>query len=360
MPRPPAPPLTPDVARELLRLTRAEIGPGLTGHELDAVEERYGFRFAADHRVLLSAGLPLGSRAWPDWRGGDPADLRSRLDAPVEGVLFDVGNNAFWHPGWGPRPADPAQALRVARAELADVPPLVPVYGHRYLPGTAGESGHPVLSVHQTDIIHYGNDLADYLRHEFGRGPYPVVRARSTVDFWTYLVEDGSEGWTTPHDPYATTAEEAVEHLRMLALELLVGRDVDEWLLAQAGLAALVLGVEAPSLAELAGLPVEEAARIRELFGRVLAELGIADALPADDTDLSWEAARWELVRWWLRLITNGTLRPRVGAEVIAYGGWADLARPAALTSLVGLTDPAEITAEAERLLAGPWPPHPR
>jgi hypothetical protein len=28
--------------------------------------------------------------------------------------------------------------------------------------------GNPVFSVHQADIIYYGHDLEDYLRHEFG------------------------------------------------------------------------------------------------------------------------------------------------------------------------------------------------
>jgi hypothetical protein len=42
-----------------------------------------------------------------------------------------------------------------------------------------------VFSVHQTDIIHYGFDLADYLRHEFGlpgRAPWPE-RVRP-IRFW--------------------------------------------------------------------------------------------------------------------------------------------------------------------------------
>ncbi|MFJ3964960.1 hypothetical protein [Streptomyces sp. NPDC090036] len=74
----------------------AEIGPGLDERELDRIEERFGFRFAADHRVFPAAGLPHGTRAWPDWRGGDPADLAHRLAGPAEGVLFDVEHARFW------------------------------------------------------------------------------------------------------------------------------------------------------------------------------------------------------------------------------------------------------------------------
>ncbi|MFE6051385.1 hypothetical protein ACFQ6N_11540 [Kitasatospora sp. NPDC056446] len=194
MPNPSPPPapsrLTVEAARDLQRLLPAEIAPGLDARELDAVEARFGFRFAADHRVFLSAGLPLGQRGWPNWRYGDADVLRVGLSAPVEGVLFDVGHNGFWHPAWGPRPDEVPAAVRLARAALATVPQLVPVYGHRYLPGIAGSWNHPVLSVHQTDMIVYGNDLADYLGHEFAGRWTDTDEARVTVDFWSYFFED--------------------------------------------------------------------------------------------------------------------------------------------------------------------------
>ncbi|GHF77551.1 hypothetical protein GCM10018790_64590 [Kitasatospora xanthocidica] len=179
---------------------------------------------------------------------------------------------------------------------------------------------------------------------------------------------------TTPHDPYATTAQEAVEHLRMLALERLIGRQVYEDQLVQAGLTAKALDVEAPSLPLLAGLSHGEYEQASALFEQVLTELGIASSLPIDDTDIPWESARWELVRWWLRLIVTGGMAPAAGGGVIASDGWGMLARPRALRPLVDLVndcndwetrqhhtpeEPARaVVAEAERLLVGPWPPH--
>ncbi|MEV4614121.1 hypothetical protein AB0K43_16225 [Kitasatospora sp. NPDC049258] len=189
-PRPPRP-LTAAAAGELQRLIGTEPAPGLSERELDAVEARYGFRFAADHRVFLGAGLPLGGR-WPDWRDGDPAVLREMLDWPVEGTLFDVEHNSFWYPRWGDRPAATAAAVEAARAHLAGVPQLVPVYGHRYLPGTPGRFGHPVLSVYQTDIIDYGADLTDYVRREFAGLPAQLDHADVTVEFWTYVYRENN------------------------------------------------------------------------------------------------------------------------------------------------------------------------
>ncbi|MFJ9774440.1 hypothetical protein ACIRVF_24925 [Kitasatospora sp. NPDC101157] len=205
-------------------------------------------------------------------------------------------------------------------------------------------------------------------------GPSGLSHARATVDFWSHLVEGCPEtAFTTPHDPYATTAQEAVEHLRMLALERRIGRQVHDDQLARAGLTAMALGVEAPSLLLLAGLSREEYGRASGLFDQVLGELGLDAGPLTDDTDLPGESARWELVRRWLRLIVNGSTAPATGGDVIAYDGWGKPARPRALWPLVSLVieyhdgpgrplrAPGElagaIVAEAERLLAGPWPP---
>ncbi|MFC9293990.1 hypothetical protein ACFTWH_03570 [Streptomyces sp. NPDC057011] len=356
-------------------MLRADIGPGLSERELNAIEGRFGFTFSADHRVFLAAGLPHGSPRWPDWRNGDPEDLASWLSLPVDGVLFDVEHGGFWHPAWSARPAGTSDALQVARAELSTVPQLVPVYGHRFLPGTAGEWGHPVLSVHQTDIIFYGNDLTDYIRHEF-TGRASSLPARATVGFWSYFVEGGpgiDVTAPTPYTPYAATAPQALECLRMLALERLIGRRHSPHQLIEAGLMALVLDVETASLPLLAGLTRAEHESADGLFDQVLAELGPTGSLPADETGIPGVAARWELVRWWLQLIVNGHLAPGAGGDVITHEGWGALARPRALEPLVDKVtayndwepirsgtreqSAAAIVAEAERLLTCPWPP---
>jgi hypothetical protein len=97
----------------------------MSEQELDQVEERWGFRFTPEHRTLLGAGLPTGSRSWPDWRDGDAEDLAERLAWPIDGVLFDVEHNGFWHPEWDPRPAGTQDALEVARTYLAKAPVMM-------------------------------------------------------------------------------------------------------------------------------------------------------------------------------------------------------------------------------------------
>jgi hypothetical protein len=161
-------------ADRLARIGRCEIRPGLTEAEFARVEQQFEFEFADDHRAFLTAGLPLaatpsGRNPWPDWRHGDPAALRKRLDWPIEGALFDVEHNDVWHPSWGDRPADAGQALKTARQHLSQAPKMIPVCGHRFLPAGRGTYGHPVLSIYQTDIIVYGTDMANYIDCEFHR-----------------------------------------------------------------------------------------------------------------------------------------------------------------------------------------------
>ncbi|WP_433295990.1 hypothetical protein ACQP2F_37260 [Actinoplanes sp. CA-030573] len=164
---------------------RFRIATGLTEDEIAATEAEFGFRFADDHRAFLAGGLPTG-RGWPDWRGPDREALRTLLAEPVEGVLFDVAENDFWYEGWGPRPTSAGAALATARGYLMTVPRMIPLYAHRFLP--AATTGHPVLSIYQTDVVQYGNDISDWLNREFALGSPAAVAKRPTVPFWRDLV----------------------------------------------------------------------------------------------------------------------------------------------------------------------------
>jgi len=185
---------SPDLEAEGVRLVQAlreagiEIRPGLAPDELGAIETTHGFRFPPDLRALLAAGLPTGDR-FPDWRG-DPPAIEALLRAPFEGLLFDVEHNALWLADWGSRPATAEGARQQAVSALSTVPTLVPVWAHRYLPTQPPGAGNPVLSVHQSDIVIYGADLADYLSREFGiastTSAPPAVPRRAT--FWSQLL----------------------------------------------------------------------------------------------------------------------------------------------------------------------------
>ncbi|GAB2853418.1 hypothetical protein ACFQ0P_15695 [Microbacterium insulae] len=136
-----------------------------------AAQSAYSVHFGTDHREFLSEALPVGDR-WLNWRNLDDHRIRAAVCWPFQGVLFDVEANAFWPASWGEKPKDEDARRRVVEARVGLWPQLVPLYGHRYLPADPHGTRAPVLSVYQTDVIVYGDDLLDYLHHEFRPGEH--------------------------------------------------------------------------------------------------------------------------------------------------------------------------------------------
>jgi hypothetical protein len=167
---------------QLLRDAGLEFEAGLTDAEVDQIENRFSFRFPIDLRSLLQTAVPFWNS--PRWHTAAEADLRPWFDPPIEGILFDVERNEFWLREWGERPPALPDALKIARARINCAPKLIPILGHRYMPASPNEAGNPIFSVHQADIIYYGFDLEDYLRHEFNlpRKDWPAQVKQ--IDFW--------------------------------------------------------------------------------------------------------------------------------------------------------------------------------
>lgn len=168
----------------LLKNAAVSFVNGLTDAEVNDVETRFGFQFPPDLRALLQIALPSGSH-FPNWRSGSESTLREWLNLPRRGVLFDIEHNGFWLEEWGLKPPAVSEQLQVADRLLAAAPRLIPVFAHRMIPEEPHLEGNPIFSVHQTDIIYYGYDLEDYLRHEFNlpdRRDWPEhIRA---IRFW--------------------------------------------------------------------------------------------------------------------------------------------------------------------------------
>lgn len=176
-------------AFELIRARGHSVEPGLTAAELGRAEERLGIRFPPDLAGFLREGLPSGDR-FPRWRSLD-AKIEAQLAWPLEGVLLDVEQNAFWMAEWGERPANLDAAKTIATAAVRAAPALVPVCGHRYLPAEPLDAGNPVFSVYQTDVIYYGHDLAAYFEAELGSGYGGAIRLEKIrpIRFWGRLEE---------------------------------------------------------------------------------------------------------------------------------------------------------------------------
>lgn len=176
-----------EAARRLAAAPGVEIGLGLRPEEFAAIEARWGFRFADDHRAFLAGGLPIG-QAWPDWRSRDALAVRDAMNWPVDGLLFDVEHNGYWHAEWSPRPADEGEAYAAAHAALSRWPVLVPLHGTYYLPAAPDGSGHPVLDVFRSEVTALGADLVDWVEQCFGQGAGPR-EPKVVVPYWSSLVQ---------------------------------------------------------------------------------------------------------------------------------------------------------------------------
>lgn len=176
---------------------------GLSAVELTRAEQRFGVRFPRLWRTVLGivhpVALPVPPRGldgvlrWmpvPDWRGRDPEATAGLVEAPVQGVLFDVEENGFWWPAWGARPRQRARRMAVARERLGRVPRLVPLWSHLYV---SSDDGSPVLSIVQTDLCSPADSLVGLLRgHD--RADVDAAELRGhRVEFWSDLL-DWSQG----------------------------------------------------------------------------------------------------------------------------------------------------------------------
>ncbi len=158
---------------------------GYSQPELDAAQEKYGLVFPPDLVALLRDRRPVLGY---DWRTDDK-EIREMLRWPLEGLLFDVENNALWWPEWGDRPGTPEARSEVLANVVSEAPKLIPLVSHRYLPTEPNEAGNPVFSVYQSDVIYYGADLADYFEREFVEPRRPLPEHIKRVRFWSDLVE---------------------------------------------------------------------------------------------------------------------------------------------------------------------------
>lgn len=205
------------IHKSIARLRRKGIPfeRGLSDKEVSTIEERFAFVFPPELRLLLQTALPA-SDYFPNWRTDSNDRLQEWLDQPVQGILFDVRNNVFWHDNWGRRPALLSDAIEVAAHYLRGVPKLIPIGDRTYLkcvPALPNSSGNPVFSIHQTDALHAGKDVPDFLTwfsrsdaafdedEETSDPPTPLCADYyQHVPFWTDLVRLNNDGWHIPND----------------------------------------------------------------------------------------------------------------------------------------------------------------
>lgn len=181
---------------KLLKGKGIQFDSGLTDSEIVQIETKFSLTFPADLRQFLQFGLPI-SKSFVNWRQGltlneTANEIISRIDWPLEGMLFDLQRNDFWISSWGDKPTTFEEKAIIAGQKYLTIPKLIPIYSHRYIPMEPLDKGNPVFSVYQMDIVYYGNDLATYFSNEF-QFKLPIdfekVEKPKSIRFWSDWIE---------------------------------------------------------------------------------------------------------------------------------------------------------------------------
>lgn len=167
---------------------------GLTNAQLAVVEDAVEAELPFEIGLLLVMGVPDGE-GWPDWRDNPAGHVAAWHERLIGGITFDIRENGFWSPSFGPRPDDVDEQVEAAVRAYPELPTLFPVHGHRAIPISAAPgfdtaSGNPILSVVQTDVIVYADDLAGLLHRDFGV-PLPLWQREGErrFAFWSDLAD---------------------------------------------------------------------------------------------------------------------------------------------------------------------------
>lgn len=168
---------------------------GLSSKEIYEIENNFTFLFPEPLRSFLQNCLPVG-QGFPKWRKLDDKELIKTLNWPLEGIMFDIEHNNFWLKSLGEKPDNITLIKELVSSAYKSAPKLIPIYSHRYMPSVQNNNiDIPILSVHQTDIIIYGNNLEDYFIHEFmesSQNSNKLQPAKYTIPFWSEIIENNN------------------------------------------------------------------------------------------------------------------------------------------------------------------------
>jgi hypothetical protein len=134
---------TAQLAIQELKKANIEVGPGLSSQEIDAIEAVFEAKLPPDLSSLLSEGVPVrtpGGRYFPDWHHDPRQILADSRDYLENAFTFDIEENEYWHPSFGDKPDNIEQAKKQAITVIKKLPPLIPVFLHRYMPSQPSES----------------------------------------------------------------------------------------------------------------------------------------------------------------------------------------------------------------------------
>lgn len=144
-------------------LLHASDDTGLENTQLAELEKACGSPVPFEIGLLLIMGVP-NTFPWKNWT----ADPTTQL--------------AAWN-------AEVSASLKLDTAELADAPPLLPLYANVAVPLSRSDEASPLFRIDPSGVTLAGLDLGDWLNKEFDMPlPWWPDNAPEPVPFWTERV----------------------------------------------------------------------------------------------------------------------------------------------------------------------------
>ncbi len=179
---------------DCMKAKNIRFSPGLTDNDFTKIEDIYGIRFPQSLRMFYSDGVPSADVEYdfPRWNDFSPENIeriKKRMRAPVEQLLEYLQiDPEYW--AWGDRPKVWDDVKKAYEKAVETAAPLIPIYRHRYVPVMEGVDDPPVLSIATGfDIVCYGSNLEDYLRHEFAENPqHNLGKSCLHIPFWSDIM----------------------------------------------------------------------------------------------------------------------------------------------------------------------------
>ena len=175
---------------DLLKQSGIKMEAGISQMELKQIEELYGIKFPKSFREFLMTALPVSGSFynWRDFSAENISYIKNTIARPRE-TLKELAEEVEWGESWGQEPENLVEKAKEVKKQLQKAPILIPVYAHRYMPMIEAENP-PILSVHGTDIIYYGENLSDYFEVEFGvKRQEDIAFGRiRPVPFWSEIM----------------------------------------------------------------------------------------------------------------------------------------------------------------------------
>lgn len=173
----------------MLKANGVEFDEGLSDLEIIKIKEEYDVEFPSELKMFYSIALPI-SKYFYNWRDFSPenvAKIKRALKRPFEDV-YEMADELYWCEDWGIEP-DENERIETIRLKLENAPKLIPIYSHRYMPMIDKEN-IPIISICDTDLIYYGENLSSYLEIEFGDKRQDDINFNKIerVPFWSDLI----------------------------------------------------------------------------------------------------------------------------------------------------------------------------